>query len=129
LCEALKEANASGDNSLIAQVYIGLARMMASRYPALGLSMLRKAEVMYMKAKDHHQLREARLYRADNSWQIYMMYKSTDDGHLFKDEAISIIKSIKPDDFTNEYERHHYVMTKNKISQELGNDIWQDGLE
>ncbi|MDR0954810.1 MAG: hypothetical protein LBM20_05450, partial [Rikenellaceae bacterium] len=26
LCEALKEANASGDNSLIAQVYIGLAR-------------------------------------------------------------------------------------------------------
>ena len=92
--EALGIAESLGNQEYIAEIYDELYTMFYSRYPGLAVYFARKAEVIYDKSKDYHNLINTQLKIALTLQSIYDRCKPG-EGESFKRNADSIVKSIE----------------------------------
>lgn len=97
LCEALGLAEKIGCIDSIASIYEDMGNMFSTRYPVLGISMIRRAENLHLNAGQEHEVLVSKMLRA----QACIIYYETCRMHSgkdlspFKDEAVRIINSIK----------------------------------
>lgn len=91
--DALRVAEESGDQFLIARVYTEMNGMFYSRYPGIGIYFLRKAEVIYRKVGERHHLTQVWMYLA---FSLATVYDRTPvkENECFRQEAERIVYSI-----------------------------------
>lgn len=117
LSEALKVAERSGDERLVAEVYMEIGKFMASEYTALGLSLIRKVET-YCKRNGLKQGEiGAKMYRARCSYMMWThdKYKWVKNRDRFAEEAVRVLNSINPKDIQSQYNRDMYFGLKRDI--------------
>ena len=117
LSEALKIAEESGDERLVAEVYMEIGKFMASEYTALGLSLIRKVET-YCKRNGLKQGEiGAKMYRARCSYMMWThdKYKWVKNRERFAEEAVRVLNSINPKDIQSQYNRDMYFGLKRDI--------------
>jgi hypothetical protein len=115
LSEALYEAEAANDLILIADIYSEISRMFATKYKALGNYFIRKSETIFRENKCIQKLYESQMYRAINSFFIFV---DNPQNTQFKKEAERIISSINRSDILSESSRFYYDRIRGQIFQE-----------
>ena len=99
LSEALGVAEASEDNSMIAEAYSAIAQMFSPKYEGLAFYFLRHAELYYEKAKDCRNLSIIRMHRSLLSWAVSRNYTNLIHIDRLQKEAEELISSISGENF------------------------------
>lgn len=119
LSDALKIAEGTGDEELVAEVYMEMGKFMASEYTALGLSLIRKVETYCKRNRLRQGELGAKVYRARCSFMMWThdKYKWVKDRERFANEAIRVLNSINPDEIQSQYNKDMYLGLKQDIEQ------------
>lgn len=120
LSKALACAEELDDELCVAQVYQEMAGMFGGRYPALGMSMIRKAENVYQRLGRNEDYIGTLLYRARSCIGVVNRYveKHRPVEH-FIEEANFIVDSIKEEDLPGEQLQAFYNWTKAMVKLKL----------
>ncbi|MBQ8501361.1 MAG: FRG domain-containing protein [Bacteroides sp.] len=98
ISEALGEAEADGSPKFIGRCYLELAKMLGTHYPALSLSLLWKARIIYEKDKDVEMVAFCKERMA---MSYFLLWHRTDD-ERYKNEALRLVN----EDLKREVFRH-----------------------
>lgn len=126
LTKALGLAEASGDLFNIAKVYHEMASMFNSQFPALGLSMLTKAAIIYQQQGNEEQLRSIQLLRAQSCLNLYLANSPNYYGNkeLFLNEAKLIISNISKWTLVNDSDKAFYDRINGIVNNNVDN-LWK----
>lgn len=120
LSYALACAEESKNEREVAQVYQEMAAMFGIKHPALGMSMLRKAENYYLRLGRKEEHIGAMLYRARSCIAVINRYwGKTELLECFTHEANAIVDSIREDDLKNKSLVAYYNWTKGIVKFQL----------
>ena len=89
ISEALGEAEEAGSSDLIGRCYLELAKMIGTHYPALGLSLLWKARIIFEKDKDEEM---TAFCKERMALAYFLLWHRTTDKRYY-DEALRLVNN------------------------------------
>ena len=89
ISEALGEAEEDGSTELIGRCYLELAKMIGIHYPALGLSLLWKARIVFEKDKDEEM---TAFCKERMAMSYFLLWHRTNDKRYY-DEAFRLVNN------------------------------------
>ena len=116
LSEALGEAEASGNQRLIAKCYLESGAMLGSRYVALGLSLTWKALIIFEKLglKEYIAQTKTRMATA-----YFIMSRKHGDERFIKEASRLVNEDINRNDFSHPGARYSFDRLKGAINNDL----------
>ncbi len=118
LSQALAEAEADGNPSLIAKCYSEMARMIGTHYPALSLSFLWKARVHYEKVNDHENAAFCKVRMAKSYFLLW--HKCQQKEERFITEARRLVnEDVKREDFKHPGAQCSFDRDKGLLNNDL----------
>lgn len=118
LSQALAEAEADGNPSLIARCYSEMARMIGTHYPALSLSFLWKARVHYEKVNDYENAAFCKVWMAKSYFLLW--HKCQQKEERFITEARRLVnEDVKREDFKHPGAQCSFDRDKGLLNNDL----------
>ena len=117
ISEALGEAEEAGSSELISRCYLELAKMIGIHYPALGLSLLWKARIIFEKDKDEEW---TAFCKERMAMSYFLLWHRTSDKRYY-DEAVRLVnKDIDREVYRHPGARAGFDRLKGLINNNLG---------